>query len=128
MRTPHGMERTNRTLSLGQSVQGLKNLAKALGVPVIALSQLNRGVEERYDKRPQLSDLRESGEIEQEADVVALLYRHEYYLSRETDPKVEEMLEWQNKAEVHIAKNRSGQTGTVKLFFRPEHLLFAELY
>lgn len=133
MRTPYGLERTNRTLSLGQSVQGLKNLAKALDIPVIALSQLNRGVEERNDKRPLLSDLRESGEIEQEADVVALLYRHEYYLKKaeaggDHDLWAAELEKHQNVAELEIAKNRSGQTGRVKLYFKPENLLFAELY
>ena len=105
--------------------RGLKILARELEVPVVTLSQLNRQLEYRQDKRPMLADLRESGSIEQDADVVMFIYREEYYLGRkEPDPGTEAHEQWQrdmdrvhNIAEVIIAKQRHGPTDRVKLFF-----------
>ena len=105
--------------------QGLKALAKDLDLPVLALAQLSRAVEQRDDKRPQLADLRESGSIEQDADVVMFLYREQYYLGRkEPEEGTADHAEWQekmdkvhNKAEVIIAKQRHGPIGKVELYF-----------
>jgi replicative DNA helicase len=114
---------------------GLKALAKELNVPIIALSQLSRQVENRDDKRPQLSDLRESGSIEQDADVVMFVYREEYYLKNQ-EPKLgtEEYIKWEGamnevrgKAEVIIAKQRHGPTGTVSLGFEGQFTRFFDL-
>jgi replicative DNA helicase len=98
--------------------RGLKALAKDMDVPVIALSQLSRAVEQRTDKRPQLSDLRESGSIEQDADLVMFIYRDEYYNGEESDQ--------QGLAEVHVAKHRNGPTETVKLAFLKKYAKFAD--
>lgn len=123
---PGGSKSTdNRVQELSEITRGLKALAKELNVPVIALSQLSRAVESRDDKRPQLSDLRESGSIEQDADVVMFVYREEYYESRkEPNPGTDKWREWdvrmtslRNLAEVIIAKQRHGPIGTVKLHF-----------
>lgn len=125
----------NRVQEITEITTGLKALAKELNVPIIALSQLSRQVENREDKRPQLSDLRESGSIEQDADVVLFIYREEYYLKNK-EPKMgtEEHLKWQTamedvfgKAEVIIAKQRHGPTGTVKLAFQSEFTSFTDL-
>lgn len=125
----------NRVQEITQITTGLKALAKELNVPIIALSQLSRQVENRDDKRPQLSDLRESGSIEQDADVVLFVYREEYYLKgKEPEEGTEKHLEWQEKmahvfgrAEVIIAKQRHGPTGTVRLAFQSEYTRFTDL-
>jgi replicative DNA helicase len=102
---------------------GLKALAKELGVPVLALAQLSRQVEARDNKRPGLSDLRESGAIEQDADLIIFLYREAYYLKDKIDDdakdlaRLDRLVEVQNKLEAAIAKNRNGPTCTVDLFF-----------
>ncbi len=125
----------NRVQEITEITTGLKALAKELQVPIIALSQLSRAVESRDDKRPQLSDLRESGSIEQDADVVLFVYREEYYLkNKEPKPGTEEYFKWEaemnearGKAEVIIAKQRHGPTGTVPLGFQAEFTRFSDL-
>jgi len=124
-----------RVQEVTEITTGLKALAKELSVPIIALSQLSRQVETRDDKRPQLSDLRESGSIEQDADVVMFVFREEYYLKNK-EPKLgsEDYIKWENemneargKAEVIIAKQRHGPTGTVGLGFQGEFTRFFDL-
>ncbi|MCR6498769.1 replicative DNA helicase [Shinella sp. CPCC 101442] len=134
--TGSGKSSDNRVQEITQITTGLKALGKELNVPIIALSQLSRQVESREDKRPQLSDLRESGSIEQDADVVLFVFREEYYVKNmeprdEFDPKYEE---WKMKfeavkgtADVIIAKQRHGPTGTVKLAFQSEFTRFTDL-
>jgi replicative DNA helicase len=125
----------NRVQEVTEITTGLKALAKELNVPVIALSQLSRGVESRDDKRPQLQDLRESGSIEQDADVVMFVFREEYYVkNREPKPGTEEHFKWQaemdaihGKAELIIGKQRHGPTGTVQLQFDAEVTRFSDL-
>jgi replicative DNA helicase len=130
-----GSRPENRVQEVSQITQGLKSLAKELSVPVICAAQLSRQVENREDKRPQLSDLRESGSIEQDADVVMSIYRESYYLSR-TEPRegTEEHLAWQekmdlirNEAEVIIGKQRHGPIGTVKLHYDENITKFSNL-
>lgn len=121
-----GGKRENRTQELTQITMGLKTLAKELRTPILCLSQLSRDVEKRADKRPQQSDLRESGSIEQDADVIMFVYRDEYYLSRD-EPDINDTTkyaEWQQKmtnsqgtAEVIICKHRHGPTGIVRMGF-----------
>jgi len=125
----------NRVQELTEITTGLKALAKELEIPIVALSQLSRQVESRDDKRPQLSDLRESGSIEQDADVVLFVYREEYYLqNKEPKPGTEDHLKWQmemdrvhGKAEVIIGKQRHGPTGTVQLQFDANVTRFSDL-
>jgi replicative DNA helicase len=125
----------NRVQELSDITRGLKALAKELNVPVLALSQLSRAVEQRDDKRPQLADLRESGSIEQDADVVMFIYREEYYLSRKRPSGSDEKVaEWErslssvaNTAEVIMAKQRHGPIGTVKLHFEGRLTKFTDL-
>ena len=126
---------TNRVQEVSMITQGLKALAKELDIPVLALAQLSRQVEQRDDKRPQLSDLRESGSIEQDADVVMFVFREEYYVARsEPTEGTEEHLKWQEemenlhgKAEIIVGKQRHGPIGTVKLSFNPELTKFGDL-
>jgi replicative DNA helicase len=124
-----------RVQEVTEITTSLKALAKELNVPILALSQLSRAVEARDDKRPQLSDLRESGSIEQDADVVMFVFREEYYI-RNKEPQVgtEEHIKWQaemervhGRAEVIIGKQRHGPTGTVQLQFKAEVTRFADL-
>ena len=126
----------NRVQEVSEITQGLKAIAKELNIPVIALSQLSRQVESREDKRPQLSDLRESGSIEQDADVVMFVYRDEYYKEREKpgDHEMEKMAAWQQvmeqvhgKAEVIIGKQRHGPIGSVELSFEGRFTRFGNL-
>jgi len=126
----------SRVNEVSEITQGMKAIAKELNIPVIALSQLSRAVESREDKRPQLSDLRESGSIEQDADVVMFVYREEYYKEREqpSESDMEKMATWQaemeelrGKAEVVIGKQRHGPIGTVKLAFKGEFTRFSDL-
>ena len=125
----------NRVLEVSEITRGLKAIAKELEIPVIALSQLSRQVGNREDKRPQLSDLRESGSIEQDADVVMFVYREEYYLGRsEPAPGTEKHMQWQesmerahNVAEVVIGKQRHGPIGIVPLFFEANFTRFGDL-
>ena len=150
-----GKDSNNRVQEVSEITQGLKAIAKELNIPVIALSQLSRGVESRDDKRPQLSDLRDSGSIEQDADIVIFLYRDSYYLSRKIPPEPpirpenydmelqkrnpqalkfrdyeilqEELQVAKNKAEIIVAKHRNGEIGTVLLRFDEETTKFDNL-
>jgi replicative DNA helicase len=126
----------SRVNEVSEITQGLKAIAKELQIPVVALSQLSRQVENREDKRPQLSDLRESGSIEQDADVVMFVYREEYYKEREKpgDHDLEKMAQWQDemerlhgRAEVVIGKQRHGPIGTVELSFEGRFTRFGNL-
>ncbi len=143
MRPAAGSRPENRVLEISQITQGLKAIAKELSVPVLALSQLSRLVESREDKRPLLSDLRESGSIEQDADLVMFIYRDEYYeqnrapkpIAFDSDEKYNNAMEkWQadmdkvhNKAELLIEKNRHGATGKIDLYFEAEFTRFTDI-
>ena len=143
MRPAAGTRPESRVLEIGQLTQGLKAIAKELAVPVLALSQLSRAVESREDKRPQLADLRESGTIEQDADVVMFIYRDRYYLeqrapkeaafdktekfSAAVDDWNRQMENTRNQADLIIAKQRHGPTDTIQLFFEAEFTRFADL-
>jgi replicative DNA helicase len=141
MTSPGGRKNDNRVQELSEITRGLKMLAKELDVPVIALSQLSRSVESRDDKHPMLSDLRESGSIEQDADIVMFTYREEYYLeNRDPSNKLsgnvnDKMVESfqrrleraRNKAEIIIGKNRHGRTETINTAFFGEYSLFDNL-
>lgn len=125
----------NRVQEITEVTKGLKALAKELNVPILALSQLSRGVDARDDKRPVLSDLRESGSIEQDADVVMFVYREEYYLkSREPDPGTPEHAKWMdkldratNRAEVLVEKHRHGATRAIELVFEGNFTRFSNM-
>ena len=133
----------NRVQEISEITRGLKAIAKELNIPIIALSQLSRQVEQREDKRPQLSDLRESGTIEQDSDVVMFIFRESYYLERmEPIKKPEEIEEkyqertsrWQelcekahNTAEIIIAKQRHGPIGTIKTHFDSNYTRFSDM-
>jgi len=115
----HGSGGENRQQEIALISRSLKNLARELDVPVIALSQLNRAVEAREDKRPRLGDLRESGAVEQDSDVVMFIYRDEYYYPEKVESK--------GIAEVVVAKHRQGAVGKVEMTFLPEFTLFADM-
>ncbi len=125
----------NRVNEISEITRGLKTLAKELNVPVIALSQLSRAVEQREDKRPQLADLRESGTIEQDADIVLFVYRDEYYhAQKKPEDGTEKFEKWmergiaiRGRAEVIVAKQRHGSTGIVDLHFEAVHTRFSDL-
>jgi replicative DNA helicase len=125
----------NRVQEVSEITQGLKALAKELNIPIIAAAQLSRAVEQRDDKRPMLSDLRESGSIEQDADIVMFLFREEYYLQRrQPAPGTEKYNEWleainkvHHMAEIIISKHRNGPVGTVRLFYDTKDSRFKNL-
>ena len=127
--------RDGRVQEISEITQGLKALAKELSVPVLALSQLSRAVEQRDNNKPQLADLRESGSIEQDADVVMFVYREAYYLERkEPRPATVEYAEWQakmgevsNMAEIIVGKQRHGPTGNVFLEFEAMFTKFKDI-
>ena len=127
--------RDGRVQEISEITQGLKALAKELSVPVLALSQLSRAVEQRDNNKPVLADLRESGSIEQDADVVMFVYREAYYLERkEPRPATVEYAEWQakmsevsNMAEIIVGKQRHGPTGNVFLEFEPMFTKFKDI-
>ncbi|KJY50979.1 Replicative DNA helicase C, partial [Bombilactobacillus mellis] len=123
-----GTGQENRQQEVSVISRQLKRLAKELHVPVIALSQLSRGVEQRQDKRPLLSDIRESGSIEQDADVVAFLYRDDYYNDESDSDNSEDVVDTNaGEVEVIISKNRSGPRGTIKLLFVKSYNKFAAI-
>ena len=135
MRSSNTTKNEGRVQEISEITQGLKALAKELSVPVLALSQLSRAVEQRDDKQPQLADLRESGSIEQDADVVMFVYREAYYLERK-QPKLGsiEHAEWQSKmndvnglADIILGKQRHGPTGTIKVEFEGIYTKFKDL-
>jgi len=126
---------SNRVNEVSEITRGLKAIAKELHIPVLALSQLSRAVEQREDKRPMLSDLRESGSIEQDADVVMFVYREEYYLHR-AEPEIgtEKHMQWQEKCEralnigeCIVAKARHGPIGAVRMHFDGHVTRFSDL-
>lgn len=113
-----GTGREDRMQQISGISRGLKILAKELNVPIIALSQLNRAVEGRNEKRPQLSDLRDSGSIEQDADIVMFIYRDDYYKTANDEEEMAEKAMNKGEAEILVAKNRNGPVGSVKLLFQ----------
>ena len=120
-----GSKRTdNRQQEVSEISRSLKQMARELECPVIALSQLSRSVESRHDKRPMMSDLRESGSIEQDADIVSFLYRSDYYRSEDTDENEVQKPSDVSTVEVIVAKNRNGQTGTAELAFMKRYNRF----
>ena len=118
MQLMQGTARENRQQEIAEISRNLKNLARELEVPIIAVSQLNRNLESREDKRPRLGDLRESGSLEQDADVVIFIYRDEYY---------NEQSEKRGVAEVAVMKHRAGSTGVVEMTFMPEFTRFSDI-
>ena len=143
MSSTNNKKNDGRVQEISEITRGLKSIAKELNIPIIALSQLSRQVEQRDDKRPQLSDLRESGTIEQDSDVVIFIYRESYYLERlmpikkpeEDELKYNErMSRWQqlseenyNKAEIIVAKQRHGPIGSIKMHFDANFTKFSDL-
>ena len=135
MRADNSKREMNRVQEISEITQGLKAIAKELDIPVIALSQLSRAVEQREDKRPLLSDLRESGSIEQDSDIVIFIYREEYYLMRKKPKEgTEQYAKWQadmesvsNITELIISKHRNGPIGSVRLFFDAHYTRFSNL-
>ncbi|MCA8933030.1 MAG: replicative DNA helicase, partial [Rhodospirillaceae bacterium] len=135
MRPNSSSRNENRVQEISEITRGLKILAKELHVPVLALSQLSRQVEQREDKRPQLADLRESGSIEQDADVVMFVFREAYYVGKAEPPEGtpeheqwrEKMAEVHNLADVIVAKQRHGPTRTVRLHFDGNYTRFSNL-
>jgi len=131
----HASRSQNRVQEISEITQGLKALAKEFNIPILALSQLSRAVETRENRRPQLADLRESGAIEQDADIVMFLFREEYYIQREAVLGYDKGYdEWQkrldnvkNIAELNILKNRNGALANIALFFDIEFGRFREL-
>ena len=123
-----GRRSDNRVQEVSEITRSLKIMAKELNVPVITLSQLSRGPESRSDHRPMLSDLRESGSIEQDADIVLMLYREEYYKNEKDDPDGDDepapTAPVANEVEVIVAKNRHGPTKTVDFIWDADHTLF----
>ena len=120
-----GSKRTdNRQQEVSEISRSLKQMARELECPVIALSQLSRSVESRHDKRPMMSDLRESGSIEQDADIVSFLYRGDYYRSEDSDENEVQEPSDVSTVEVIVAKNRNGQTGTAELAFMKRYNKF----
>ncbi len=118
MQLMQGSSRESRQQEIAEISRALKNLARELELPIIAVSQLNRNLEQREDKRPRLGDLRESGSLEQDADIVMFIYRDEYY---------NEQSDRRGVAEVIVAKHRAGSTGTVEMTFMPEYTRFSDL-
>ena len=125
----------NRVQEISAITRQLKNIARELDIPIIVLSQLSRAVEQRDDKRPQLADLRDSGSIEQDADIVMFVYREAYYKARQ-EPKLDtpehekwkqEMDQIRDKAEIIVAKHRNGPIATIPLFFDSNLTKFGNL-
>jgi replicative DNA helicase len=114
----NGGRNDNRQQEISDISRALKSLARELNIPIVALSQLNRAVDQREDHRPMMSDLRESGAIEQDADMVMFIYRDDYY-NKDTEEK--------GIAEIIIGKQRNGPIGTVKLVWLPEYTKFANM-
>ena len=108
----------SRVQEVSEISRSLKSLAREINIPVVALSQLSRAVEHRPDKRPMLADLRDSGSIEQDADVVMFLYRDDYY---------DQDSERKNIAEILVKKHRNGPTGDIELYWKPEYMKFATI-
>ena len=119
---PTNVRSENRTRDIGVISRGLKDIAREFNCPVIALSSLSRAVEQRQDKRPMMSDLRESGDIESDADVIQFIYRAGYYEKKQVD----EVDEGTDKAEIITAKNRNGRTGVALLDFEPQFARFSD--
>ena len=113
-----GVKNDNRVQEISFISRGLKELARELNIPLLTAAQLSRAVEQRADKRPQLSDLRESGSIEQDADIVMFIYRDELYNSNS---------EFTNQAEILISKHRNGPTGVINLYFQKELTQFKNI-
>jgi len=119
---PSNVKSENRTRDIGVISRGLKDITREFGCPLIALSSLSRAVEQRQDKRPMMSDLRESGDIESDADVIQFIYRAGYYERKDTGDETDET----DKAEIITAKNRNGRTGVSLLEFESQYARFNE--